>query len=97
MRLVLHPEVFSDIDQIMAYYEHAATKELADAFYAELRHCMVAASERPTTFPIRERQLRRVNLWRFPYHFLFRITADAVRVLVVRHHHRNPTFGIQRR
>jgi hypothetical protein len=34
---------------------------------------MRQAAERPESFPIRERDLRRVNLQRFPYHFLFRI------------------------
>jgi hypothetical protein len=35
MRLVFHPEVYSDIDAIMRYYEQVATPELADRFYAE--------------------------------------------------------------
>ena len=55
MRLVLHPKVYSDIDEIMEYYE------------------------------------------RFPYHFLFRIVGDVVRILVVWHHSRRPTVGIMRR
>jgi hypothetical protein len=38
MRLVLHPKVYSDIDEIMGYYERLATRQLADEFYAELRH-----------------------------------------------------------
>ena len=42
MRLVLHPKVYSDIDQIMAYYEQIATMDLADDSYAELRHFMMA-------------------------------------------------------
>jgi hypothetical protein len=37
-----------------------------------------------------------VNLQRFPYHFLFRIAGDVVRILVVRHHRRRPTVGIRR-
>ncbi len=45
MRLVLHPKVYSDIDEIMGYYERIATKELADEFYAELRHYMQQAAE----------------------------------------------------
>ena len=40
--------------------------------------------------------LRRVNLDRFPYHFLFRIHGDTVRILVVRHHRRHPLYGRQR-
>ena len=38
MRLVLHPKVFSDIDEIMRYYERIATQGLADEFYTELRY-----------------------------------------------------------
>lgn len=86
MRLVLHPKVFSDIDEFMTYYERVATRQLADEFYAELRRYMQQAADRPQSFAIRERELRRVNLHRFPYHFLFRIVGDAVRILVVRHH-----------
>jgi plasmid stabilization system protein ParE len=97
MRLVLHPKVYSDIDEIMGYYERIASCELADEFYSELRYYVQQAAERPESFAVRERDLRRVNLQRFPYHFLFRIVGDVVRVLVVRHHRRRPTVGIQRR
>ena len=80
-----------------ARYERVTTPELADDFYAELRHCIELAVERPQSFSIRERDIRRVNLQRFPYHFLFRIVGDAVRILVVRHHSRRPTVGVRRR
>lgn len=65
MRLLLHPKVHSDVDAIMEYYERVASNELADEFYAELRRFMLEAVERPESFPIRERGLRRVNLHRF--------------------------------
>jgi plasmid stabilization system protein ParE len=97
MRLVLHPKVWSDVDAIMGYYEKVASPKLADEFYAELRRFIDAAAAHPHSFTIREHDLRRVNLKRFPYHFLFRITDDAVRILVVRHHHRDPSFGRRRR
>ena len=97
MRLVLHPKVYSDIEKIMEYYEQIATRQLADEFYAELRYYMDQAAERPESFAIREREIRRVNLHRFPYHFLFRIIGDVARILVVRHHSRRPTLSISRR
>jgi plasmid stabilization system protein ParE len=98
MRLILHPKVYSDIDKIMEYYERADTPELADEFYKELRHFMVEAGERPESCSIRQRDIRRMNLKRFPYHFLFRIVGDTVRILVVRHYHRrHPSVGVRRR
>ena len=97
MQLILHHEVYSDIDKIMDYYEQADIPELADELYEELRHFMAEAAESPETFSIRERDIRRVNLQRFPYHFLFRIVGDVVRILVVRHHSRHPSLGIRRR
>ena len=96
MRLVLHPKVHSDVHTVMEYYERVASPELADDFYSELRRFMLEAVERPESFSIRERDLRRVNPHRFPYHFLFRIVGDAVRILVVRHHRRHPAAGIRR-
>jgi hypothetical protein len=58
---------------------------------------MIEAATRPESFAIREGDIRRVNLHRFPYHFLFRIVGDAVRILVIRHHSRRPSLGIRRR
>ncbi|HMO66871.1 MAG TPA: type II toxin-antitoxin system RelE/ParE family toxin [Verrucomicrobiota bacterium] len=97
MRLVLHPKVHADVDEIMSYYERVAGPELAADFYAELRRFMVKASERPGSCSIRQRDLRRVNLDRFPYHFLFRIVDAEVRILIVRHHRRRPSLGLRRR
>jgi len=97
MRLVFHPKVYSDIDSIMAYYEEVAETELANEFYAELRHFMMEAAKRPKSFAVRERDIRRVNLRRFPYHFLFRLVDDTVRILVVRHHSRHPSLATRRR
>ena len=97
MRLEFNKLVASDISRIMDYYEEAAGPQLADDFYEELRAFFQKAAESPESYAIRERNLRRANLERFPYHFLFRIVGDNVRILVVRHHSRRPTLSIHRR
>jgi len=97
MRLEFHKHVASDISLIMDYYENIAGPELADEFYAELTFYFQKAADSPESYGIRERDLRRVNLKRFPYHFLFRLLEDRVRVLVVRHHKRRPSLGTHRR
>jgi toxin ParE1/3/4 len=97
MRLEFNNLVASDISRIMDYYEAAAGPQLADDFYEELRAFFQNVAESSESYTIRERDLRRVNLERFPYHFLFRIAGDAVRILVARHHSRRPSLGIHRR
>ena len=97
MRLEFHRQVASDISRIMDYYENRAGLKLADDFYAELRAFFEKASESPEAYSVRERDLRRVNLERFPFHFLFRVVNESVRILVVRHHRRRPSLGLRRR
>jgi len=50
MRLVLHPKVYSDINEIMGYYERVATPGLAEEFYTELRYFMTKAADKPKSF-----------------------------------------------
>jgi plasmid stabilization system protein ParE len=97
MRLAFHPRVYADLAEIMAYYERVGAPELADAFYLEFRYYVEQVAESPLAFAVRERDLRRADLRRFPYHFLFRIAGESVRILVVRHHRRRPSVGMQRR
>ena len=97
MRLEFHGQVASDISRILDYYEDVAGQQLADEFYAELRSFFQKAAESPEVYSVRGRDLRRVNLERFPFHFLFRIVEDRVRILVVRHHRRRPSLGRTRR
>jgi hypothetical protein len=96
MRPDVHPKVHSDIAKIMERSERVATRQLADEFYAEVRRLMVAAAKNPKRFSVRERDIRRANLKRFPFHFLFRIVGETDRVLVVRHHGTYPSYGMSR-
>ena len=77
MRVVYHPKVYSDLSAIMGYYEEVATAALADEFYREFKLAVKDAVQRPESFRVRTRDLRRVNLPRFPFHFLFRIVDDS--------------------
>ncbi len=97
MKLVLHRRVRSDVDEIMDYYEQAGHPELARDFCRELRGFMLQAARRPGRYHFLNADLRRVNLERFPYHFLFRVVGDDVRILVVRHHRRHPAYGLERK
>ncbi|MBM0108714.1 type II toxin-antitoxin system RelE/ParE family toxin [Steroidobacter sp. S1-65] len=97
MRLTFHPHVASDIIRIISHYEGLGGPNLAAEFHAELRATFLKALEAPLSYRVQERGLRRINLPRFPYHILFRVVDEDLRVLVVRHHSRRPSLGISRR
>lgn len=97
MPLTFHRDVATDIVRIITHYEALGGPNLAAQFQAEARSTFLKAIETPRNYQIVKRDLRRVNLPRFPYHFLFRIAGNDVRVLVVRHHRRSPSLGTSRR
>ena len=96
MRIQLDPSVYSDLVEIMEYYDVEAGAGLAEDFYAEFRRLAKEASSRPFSFA-KYGELRRADLKRFPYHFLFQIVDESyLRILIVRHNRRHPDFGLDR-
>ena len=98
MSYLLHPLAQKDVFEILDHYELTAGEDVADQFFEEIDRKLNFAAKHP------ERQHRdtslfvhRVNLRKFPYHFLFTRKGDAIFVFVVRHNKRNPTFGKRRK
>ena len=96
MRVEIDSKVYIDLLEILGYYDEVAGGEVASDFYSEFRQHAKAAGERPHSFPANE-ELHRVNLRKFPHHFLFQIMDETtLRILLVRHNHRHPSFGLDR-
>lgn len=96
MTLQFHRLVQNDVWEIMRYYEHESGTRLADEFYEEFMLRVHAVVMNPQGFHLVAGGLRRVNLRRFPHHFLFRFRNDRVLILVLRHDRRHPSFGLRR-
>ena len=96
MDLIFHPLAAQDVREIGANYARISAN-LAEKFWGDLD----AAIALIATYPGRHHDdlsgLRRANLKGFPYHILFENRLDCLHVIVVRHHHRNPSFGLRRR
>ncbi|MBK8467114.1 MAG: hypothetical protein IPL32_14935 [Chloracidobacterium sp.] len=96
MKVELDSKVYTDLLEIMEYYDGEGGPELAADFYAQFRLYAKAAGERPYSFP-KAGGLRRVNLPKFSHHFLFQIVDDEiVRILIVKHDRRHPALGLDR-
>ena len=96
MRLAYHPLVQSDVTGILRHYDRISPR-LGDEFWRELMRLVELVSAKPERFHFAGRGLRRANLRRFPYHLLFRERSDGIRVIVVRHNRRHPSYATERR
>jgi len=96
MKVGYHPTVQKDVNRALRRYDQFS-HDLGDEFWTELNKSIAAASANPLRFHPYLRDLRRANLKRFPYHFLYRVLPDRIRIIAVRHHRQRPTFGLQRR
>ncbi len=100
MKVQLNSAVYNDLREIMEHYDEVASGDIASTFYTEFRLYADRAVAMPKSYPIYSdspEKIRRVNFRRFPYHFLFRqIDKNTIRILVVRHDHRHPSYGMDR-
>ena len=96
MELFFHPVAAKDARAIASYYA-SISDELVARFWKELDD----ATEKIAAFPERHHfdfsGYRRANLEKFPFHLLFEERLDYLRVMVVRHHRRNPGYGLRRK
>lgn len=95
MEIRYHRLVQSDLNGAIAYYENVS-ESLADDFHDEFWSGIAKVLENPKICHFDSSGLRRCNLERFPYHFLYDIRLAYVRVWVLRHDHRKPSFGLKR-
>lgn len=96
MKAVYHPLVHTDIAEAMEFYEHEGGGELAADFFREVESSVKRVLNRPHSYVQFDEVLRRVELNRFPFHFLFSIEPGEVFVLALRHNRRHPNFGLDR-
>ena len=97
MRVRLVTKVYSDIESAMDYYLRAGGSQIATEFYDEFKRCRQIIGSRPKIYPVVQKDIRRINFRRFPYHILYQVVDEGyVKVLVVKHDHRDPDFGLDR-
>lgn len=96
MKVIYHRLAARDVRQILDYYETEAGPGLADRFFSTFLATVAKALANSRHFPPLGEILRRANLEDFPYHFVYEEKPWGIKLLVVRHHHRNPRYGLRR-
>jgi len=95
MDYLFHPKAARDARDIEAQYADESV-QLADRFWAELNEAIDQVFEHPQRQHFDPSGYRRRNLKKFPYHILFEVRLDCVRIMIVRHHNRHPSYGMRR-
>jgi len=86
-----------DVKRAIDYYHREAGPEVAARFIARLEVKVLAILKHPTSYRVITRDLRCVDLDRFPYQIVYRIADDTrIKIISVRHHRRHPDFGLDR-
>jgi toxin ParE1/3/4 len=92
VKVVYHRLVQADLDQAWHYYEEASTG-LGDQFFTEFLEMIAAIQRHPQRWGFASRGRRLAQFKRFPYKMLYRVEAERIKVLVVKHQKRRPSYG----
>ena len=91
-----HPLVQKDLNEALDYYDSAAGPEIADRIENEFRMAIhaIRAAPRHFSFYQKQRRFRRCLMATFPQIILFRETGSHVRIMVLKHVKRAPSFAM---
>ncbi len=96
MGLIFHRLIKRDLKTVLTHYEEEVGPDLAARFHREFEELASRIEKNPRRFHFTCGVLRRANFPSFPYHLLYRETEGGARILVLRHHRRNRSFGTRR-
>ncbi len=96
MRVEYHPMIEEELREIVDYY-NGCSAGLGDDFLSDFERQILRIVSRPMHWRILESDIRRALMMRFPYCIYFRVVNESlVRVMVVKHQRRHPSFGRDR-
>ena len=97
MRIEYHPAIEEELAEIRNYYNERSLNLGVD-FINEFERQVLRIATMPSRWMIVRGDTRRALMKRFPYAILFRVVDDAlIRVTVIKHERRHPSYGMERR
>lgn len=97
MRIEYHPDLYAELEEVRDYYESQSVG-LGEDFLNEFERQIFKIAAMPERWMVVKGDLRRSLMKRFPYVIYFRqLKGDVLRVTVVKHEKRHPTFGMSRK
>jgi plasmid stabilization system protein ParE len=95
MQVIWHDDAELDLLEAVLHYERRSVG-LGLKFSRAVDAAVAKIVAEPSRFGRIREDLRRCRVEGFPYCVLFVPTADRIHILVLRHHSRNPDYGLER-
>ncbi len=96
MKIDYHPEVADELEEVRSFYE-SRSPGLGVAFVDEFERQVLRIAAMPERWMVVRKDIRRSLMKRFPYVIYFRCVAqDCIRITVVKHERRHPSYGENR-
>ena len=93
MRVSLHPDAEQDLLEAAAFYEREGSRALAGRFVTKFKRDGALLAEQPDIGAPRSRGRRGLAMSESLYPGIYRLAADELRILVVKHDRRRPSYG----
>ncbi len=85
----LREEAEIDLAEASTWYQHQQ-EGLAHEFLDEVLSLLKSVQDRPLSYPVIHRELRRAIINRFPFCIFFRVEPDTIIIFAIMHATRNP-------
>jgi hypothetical protein len=96
MNYVFHPAASDEHLESVAYYE-SQQPGLGALYLDEFDRIMGFVSDAPTRYPIEKQpDIRRIQMQKFPFSVLYRVSSNTLQVLAIAHHKRRPQYWLGR-
>ena len=96
MRVIIHPAAERDIEDAAEFYEREGSTALAARLVFELKAVTALLVHQPAISSPRSAGRRGLCMNVFPYTVIYRVTTDEVKILVVKHDRKRPSYGASR-
>lgn len=97
MTYTLHPEAESDFTAALDFYSEHFGHSVAELFLDEFERVAKLLAEYPDLGTPASRGRKTFPLRVFPYSVVYRQLEGRIRIIIVRHQHRRPSFAIGRK
>ena len=91
MRLIYHPDAEKELVEAVRFYEQKVLG-LGDRFLRAFDGAIAEIQMSPGLWRVIEDDVRRFVMRRFPYGIYYRLEGDDLRILVLKHHSRHPSY-----